>query len=336
MLALANTSRRLGNSARLRALLSIIGPLAAALGITAFSGHCAAKQIYKWTDAAGVMHFADTPPADKSAAKGLTARLIDVDPQQPVRVRQEQSVGAVGYFAYNDLAAPVSLSFEFTQANGVIAEPRLPAIITLPAKREIPAFVVKASPDLVPGSGGSYSLRYKWTPGDPDAKPDRAAVYQLPFRHGMAFAVHQAFGGEFSHNSAENFHAVDLALPLGTDVVAARAGVVMQVQDDFYRNGLDLNKYGERANVVVIAHSDGTMGVYAHLDLDSVAVGVGRRVEVGTLIGKSGNTGFSTGPHLHFVVQYNDRGTLKSVPFAFSIDGNSVVPTAGMVLGNHP
>jgi len=307
-------------------------PVLAAL--IAHSDTCAAKQIYKWTDAAGVMHFSDTPPLDKAAAKGLTARLIDVDPQEPVRVRQEEKVGSVGYFAYNDLAGPVSLSFEFTQASGVITEPNLPALITLPAKREIPAFVVKASPDLAPGSGGSYSLRYKWTPGDPAAKPDLAAVYQLPFRSGLAFAVHQAFGGEFSHSAPENFHAVDLALPLGTDVLAARTGVVMQVQDDFYRNGQDLKKYGERANVVVIAHSDGTMGVYAHLDLESVAVGVGRRVEVGTLIGKSGNTGFSTGPHLHFVVQYNDHGSLKSVPFAFTVDGSAVVPTAGMVLGN--
>lgn len=298
----------------------------------ALNNNCAAKQIYKWTDAAGVMHFSDAPPPDKAAARGLTARLIDVAPQQPVRLRQEEKLGSVGYFAYNDLAGPVSLRFELTQAKGVITEPSFPALITLPAKREIPAFVVKASPDLAAGSGGSFSLRYTWTPGDPAAKPDLAAIYQLPFRAGLAFAVHQAFGGEFSHRSPENFHAVDLALPLGTDVLAARAGVVMQVQDDFYRTGLDLNKYGERANVVVIAHSDGSLGVYAHLDLESVAVGVGRRVEAGTLIGKSGNTGFSTGPHLHFVVQYNDQGRLKSVPFAFTIDGKAVVPLSGMVL----
>ena len=317
--------------------MRLVLPVSAAgflfLALLALSNSCAAKQIYKWTDAAGVMHFSDTPPADKAAAKGLTARLIDIDPQEPVRVRQQEQQGSVSYFAYNDLAGPVSLSFALTQATGVITEPPLPALITLPAKREIPAFVVKPSPDLAPGTGGSFSLRYKWTPGDPTAKPDLAAVYQLPFRAGSVFAVHQAFGGEFSHSSPENFYAVDLALPQGTDVLAARAGVVMQVQDDFYRNGLDLNKYGERANVVVIAHSDGTLGVYAHLDLESVAVGVGRRVEAGTLIGKSGNTGFSTGPHLHFVVQYNDRGNLKSVPFAFLIDGKPVVPVAGMVLG---
>ena len=308
--------------------------LLAVVSLIALSASCAAKQIYKWTDAAGVLHFSDAPPPNKAAARGLSARLIDVDPQEPVRLRQEETSGSVGYFAYNDLAGPVSLSFELLDATGVITEPNLPALITLPAKREIPAFVVKASPNLAAGSGGSFSLRYKWTPGDPAAKPDLAAVYQLPFRPGLAFAVHQAFGGQFSHSSPENYHAVDLALPLGTDVLAARAGVVMQVQDDFYRNGLDLNKYGERANVVVIAHSDGTLGVYAHLDLESVAVGVGRRVEAGTLIGKSGNTGFSTGPHLHFVVQYNDRGSLKSVPFAFTIDGSVVSPVAGMILGN--
>jgi len=211
------------------------------VALIALSPIFVAKQIYKWTDAAGVLHFSDAPPADKAAAKGLTARLIDVDPQAPVRVRQEEksgSAGSVAYFAYNDLAGPVSLSFEFTEANGVITEPTLPALITLPAKREIPAFVVRASPNLAPGTGGSYSLRYKWTPGDPAATPDLAAIYQWPFRAGLAFAVHQAFGGEFSHSSPENFHAVDLALPQGTDVLAARAGVVMQVQDDFHRCAL--------------------------------------------------------------------------------------------------
>ena len=165
--------------------------------LIALSNSCAAKQIYKWTDAKGVLHFSDAPPPDKAATQGLSARLIDVNPQEPVRLRQDEKLGSVGYFAYNDLAAPVSLKVELTEASGVITEPSFPVLITLPAKREIPAFVVKASPNLAPGSGGSFSLRYTWTPGDPAAKPDLNAIYQLPFRPGLAFAVHQAFGGQF-------------------------------------------------------------------------------------------------------------------------------------------
>jgi murein DD-endopeptidase MepM/ murein hydrolase activator NlpD len=303
--------------------------LVTALFLT-LSSQSPAKQIYQWTDANGVVHFSDTPPPDKSAAKGLTARLIDVDPQDPVRLRPESGQGEISYFAYNDLGGPVSLSIQLTQALGISTQPRLPTLISLPSKREIPALTVKAVGSS--SASTSFSLSYQWTPGDPAAQPDLSAVYRLPFRNGLAFAVHQGFGGTFSHNTPENFHALDLALPKGTEVLAARAGVVMQVQDDFYRNGLDLNKYGERANVVVILHSDGTLGVYAHLDLESVVVGVGRRVDAGALLGKSGNTGFSSGPHLHFVVQYNHHGQLKSVPFAFTVDGAVIEPKLGMVL----
>jgi murein DD-endopeptidase MepM/ murein hydrolase activator NlpD len=301
-----------------------LGLLLGALAV----GSVLAKQIYRWTDVNGVVHFSDTPPADKKAAQNLSARLIDVDPQDPVRLRQDQKPGEIGYFAYNDLAGPVSIAFELSDARSISTEPALPLLITLTAKREQAAFVVKAT-----GADGRYSLRYRWTPGDPNAVPDPNASYRLPFRAGQVFAVHQAFGGSFSHNTPDSQYAVDFAMPKGTDVLAARAGVVMQVQDDFFRNGTDLSKYGERANVVVIVHSDGTLAVYAHLDLESVIVGVGRRVEAGQLIGKSGNTGFSTGPHLHFVIQHNDRGTLKSLPFAFTIEGKLVTPTVGAVLG---
>ena len=145
--------------------------------------------------------------------------------------------------------------------------------------------------------------------------------------------VDQGFGGEYSHKDAHSFHAVDIAMDEGTPIRAARAGVVMAVENDFYGAGTDLAKFGDRANHIRILHSDGTMAVYAHLALESVIVGIGDRVRAGELIAKSGNTGFSSGPHLHFVIQRNSGGTLVSVPFAFTVNGQRVEPTQGKMLG---
>ena len=67
-----------------------------------------------------------------------------------------------------------------------------------------------------------------------------------------------------------------------------------------------------------ILHDDGTMGVYLHLMRGSVMAQVGQRAELGSLIARSGNTGNSTGAHLHFVVQRNVGLALESIPFDFN------------------
>ena len=76
----------------------------------------------------------------------------------------------------------------------------------------------------------------------------------------------------------------------------------MVVKTENHQSGRGNNPSG---NYVRILHDDGTMGVYLHLMRGSVAVREGQRVEAGMQIGRSGNTGNSTGPHLHFVVQRN-------------------------------
>ena len=59
------------------------------------------------------------------------------------------------------------------------------------------------------------------------------------------------------------------------------------------------------------------MGVYLHLKKGSVCVREGQRVKVGSALALSGNTGNSTGPHLHFVVQRNTGLGLVSIPYQF-------------------
>ena len=70
-----------------------------------------------------------------------------------------------------------------------------------------------------------------------------------------------------------------------------------------------------RANFIRLLHDDGSMALYAHLSVDGVQVRIGQQIQAGQRIGLSGNTGFSTGPHLHFAVQVNRSMQLVSIPF---------------------
>jgi murein DD-endopeptidase MepM/ murein hydrolase activator NlpD len=151
--------------------------------------------------------------------------------------------------------------------------------------------------------------------GDPNAHPPEGVQYALPLPAGTRYELEQGFGGKFSHNDAENHYALDFAVPEGTPVLAARAGVVMQVEEGFRAHGTD-PRFGDRANYVRVLHDDGSMAVYAHLAPASMLRRPGDHVVVGQLVGKSGNTGFSTGPHLHFSVQRNAGMSLVSMPFS--------------------
>ena len=79
-------------------------------------------------------------------------------------------------------------------------------------------------------------------------------------------------------------------------------------------------RYGDRANNIRIVHSDGTMAVYAHLELESAHVQVGDRVRAGQLLALSGDTGYTSGPHLHFCVQVN-ANMERAQAFALVVGG---------------
>lgn len=99
--------------------------------------------------------------------------------------------------------------------------------------------------------------------------------------------------GAILTQGAHGYNGVDFGAPVGTPVVAAAAGKVIVSKPTGYNGG-----YG---HYVVVEHDNGTQTLYAHLS--SVVASVGDDVVKGQKIALSGNTGRSTGPHLHFEVR---------------------------------
>ena len=104
----------------------------------------------------------------------------------------------------------------------------------------------------------------------------------------FGWRIHPVFGTRQHHNG------IDIDVPVGTIVRAAAPGTVHQIYED-------PEGYG---TAVVLEHADGYLTLYGHLS--SVLVTVGQYVEVGQPIAESGNSGVSTGPHLHFEVRHGE------------------------------
>ncbi|MBE8303922.1 M23 family metallopeptidase, partial [Leptospira borgpetersenii] len=80
--------------------------------------------------------------------------------------------------------------------------------------------------------------------------------------------------------------------------------------------------FKDKANFIQILHKDGSIAEYAHLKYKSVFVQIGQIIQTGDKIALSGNTGFSSAPHLHFHVLRPsiDFQTLESFPTSFETD----------------
>ena len=113
--------------------------------------------------------------------------------------------------------------------------------------------------------------------------------YRQPFEG--YFPITQRYG----ETDTSDFHTgIDYGLPLGTPVLASEEGTVVYA-------GWDNSGYG---NCAIIKHPDGNGTLYAHLAAP-IIVYVGQYVNKSQVIGYSGSTGNSTGPHLHFEARHS-------------------------------
>jgi hypothetical protein len=148
--------------------------------------------------------------------------------------------------------------------------------------------------------------------------PAEQSPYMLPFPAGTTYVVCQGNRGVVSHRDWEEF-AYDFAMPVGSEVCAARGGIVTRVID---KN----DGHGRHAlnNEIAIDHGDGTVGRYLHIRKGGSHVHLGERVVRGQRIAESGHVGLSMLPHLHFVL---DDWQGNSLPITFAdVNSDSGIP----------
>jgi murein DD-endopeptidase MepM/ murein hydrolase activator NlpD len=124
-------------------------------------------------------------------------------------------------------------------------------------------------------------------------------------------------------------YARDMAAAIGTPIFAMRSGVVVGVEDRFPDTGggpENMTKF----NYVWIEHDGGYRSAYLHLKqgfTSSINIKIGDRVRAGQAIGLTGNSGWSSGPHLHVEVhKYENNGTFgQTVPFNLTMWSSSRV-----------
>lgn len=275
------------------------------------AGTALGQAAYKYRDAAGHWVFTDQPPP-----AGVASDPIKRTPQElklNILVTRVEDADATRLIAVNDCLCTVTITITILKSDLA----GLGAGATIRDSLEPRTQKTLAR---VPGSDNRKAdVVFTWSAalGSPYATHKPAMPYRAPFDIGSTYLVSQAYPSQVTHAAADSRYAVDFALPDGTPVYAAREGVVINARHDFFHGAVDPVML-DQANIIEILHDDGSIALYAHLHWDSIRVRIGQKVARGEYIANSGNTGFSSGPHLHFAVVVNGGNEDVSVPVEFT------------------
>jgi murein DD-endopeptidase MepM/ murein hydrolase activator NlpD len=270
-----------------------------------------AQTAYRYRDAKGQWVFTDQAPASATPVDSFS--LGHETSTLHISVDRSNDAESAQLIAVNDCLCVVTFEVSIAQS-GFTAIPDGAAYRATLAPGTRQVLVRATHPD-----SAHATLRYVWRAalGSPDAAHHPPRPYRVPFGVGSTFLISQAYPSRITHTTADSQFAVDIALPDGTPVYAAREGTVINARHDSFR-GAAAPVMLDQANVIEILHDDGTIAVYGHLHWDSIRVRIGAHVARGQYIADSGNTGFTSGPHLHFAVIRNAGTTNVSVPIEFA------------------
>ena len=225
---------------------------------------------------------------------------ITADPANPEKIN---------IYGQNDGFGPYTILLNVEEKN-MQTNDAYPKSIVIPADGE--KHVLST---LIPEKNkrASFSFTSAIHLGDRNATHDDDFAYRLPYRDGETYPLTQGYNGKFSH---ANKYALDFTMPEGTPVCAARGGTVIDVKEDS-NAGCRSSRCKDDANYILILHDDGSYGEYVHLCKDGSTVVPGATIKKGEVIGYSGNTGWSSGPHLHFSVFVGSENGRETLPTRF-------------------
>ncbi|MDD5159646.1 MAG: M23 family metallopeptidase [Sulfuricurvum sp.] len=242
----------------------------------------------------------------RSEVSGIK-KIAQIGSRNSVILSADQN-GAGGYeFEVENLNPyTVTLSIDFESLSNLKASNRLPLFIEVPGRSKKKVLELSR---ISAALGVDYRSSYGWVRGSAFAIHQDNYLYTLPFVKGANVYVSQGYHGDTSHKGLSAY-AVDFPVAVGTPIYAAREGIVVGAEGSNNLGGAS-PEYRQYANYVIIEHSDGTMGNYYHLKQGGTAVAIGQKVLKGDLIGYSGNTGYTSGPHLHFSVSKVDPISMR-------------------------
>ena len=304
-----------------RRLRYLVGPL-----LIVASGLVFAQALYKYQDENGGWIYSDRPP---DLDRPVEIRDLPRGWESPTVSVATQLVGRqIRFIANNEYPVPVEVVLAIDSLHNLelpLPDQSLRWVVG-GGREQILLELAAVDDNIAPYA----EFRFAWFAGDPGDQHDDTYLYRAPFSVASDYPITQTFPVGVTHLTPDSYYAVDLAMPIGTDVYAARGGTVFEVAGTNFRGGVDPDENMDSANIVRIMHDDGSQAIYAHLNWNSIRVRPGDRVERGEYIADSGNTGFSSGPHLHFVVLENRGLRLVSVPVVFEgPNASPVEPVTG-------
>jgi murein DD-endopeptidase MepM/ murein hydrolase activator NlpD len=235
---------------------------------------------------------------------------------QTVNVFTENQGKTFLLFATNEEFYPVSLKLDLNLSNMVFSKGDSNIFL-------IPPKSIKFKIGDITAEGNKkykFSYKFRTAMGDVNQKNyDKNYIYDLPFLKNRKYKLFQGYNGDFSH---KNENALDFTMPEGSEVTAAREGIVVKVIQNNNENCLkpECKKFN---NYITIMHPDFTFANYDHIKFNGAKCKIGDVIKKGDLIAFSGNVGYSSGPHLHFVCYLGGFDNWVTLPTFFKVNATA-------------